>query len=59
MADVMKKGVGIVVILFLLWFLFTDPQGAAAMVREIGSAIWNLLQELFNAVSRFLTRLMA
>lgn len=59
MADVMKKGVGIVVVLFLLWFLFTDPAGAASMVREIGTAIWDLLQQLFAAVSSFLNGLVA
>ena len=54
MTGVLKKGVGIVVVLFLLWFLFTDPNGAGSMVRDIGTAIWDLLMRLFDALSRFL-----
>lgn len=59
MTAVIKKGVGLVVVLFLLWFLFTDPNGAANMVREIGTAIWDLLSQLFSALSRFLNGLFA
>ncbi|WP_157209975.1 hypothetical protein [Nocardioides aequoreus] len=59
MTAVIKKGVGLVVVLFLLWFLFTDPNGAAGMVREIGTAIWDLLSRLFDALSRFLNGLFA
>lgn len=55
MTGVLKKGVGTVVVLFLLWFVFTDPNGAGAMVRDIGTSTWDLLMRLFDALSRFLT----
>lgn len=59
MAAVVKKILVIVVVLFLLWFLFTDPAGAASMVREIGETIWDLLVQLFTAMSRFISGLLA
>lgn len=55
MTGVLKKGVGIVVVLFLLWFLFTDPSGAGSVVRDIGTSTWDLLMRLFDALSRFLS----
>lgn len=58
MAAVMKKGLGLVVVLFLLWFVVTDPAGAGGMVREIGTAIWDVLSELFASISRFLSTVM-
>jgi hypothetical protein len=58
MAAVMKKGIGLVVVLFLLWFVVTDPAGAGSMVREIGNAIWDVLSQLFASISRFLSTVM-
>ena len=55
MTAVVKKGVGLVVVLFLLWFLVTDPGGFGGLVRELGTSIWDLLMQLFDALSRFLS----
>ena len=55
MDGVLKKGVGLIVVVFLVWFLFTDPSGMATVSREIGTWVWNALLALFQALTRFLT----
>ncbi|GAB3991477.1 hypothetical protein [Nocardioides marmoraquaticus] len=55
MTAVVKKGVGLVIVLFLLWFLVTSPGQFGALVRDLGTSIWDLLVQLFNALSRFLS----
>ena len=55
MDGVLKKGLGIVVVLFLFWFLFTDPSGLAGLSKEIGTWLWDMLVQLFEALTRFLT----
>lgn len=54
MDGVLKKGAALVVVLFLGFYLFTDPNGAATMVQELGTAIWGLLVSLFEAVIEFI-----
>jgi hypothetical protein len=55
MDGVLKKGLGIVLVLFVLWFLFTDPNGLAGLSKEIGTGLWDALVQLFEALTRFLT----
>lgn len=55
MSEVMKKGIGLVVVVFVVWFLFTDPSGLAALSKEIGTWIWGVTVQLFQALTRFLT----
>ena len=54
MDGVLKKGVVLLVVLFLGFYLFTDPNGAAGMVRDLGTAIWGMLVSLFEAIIRFI-----
>ena len=54
MDAVLKKGLGLVVVAFLLWFLFTDPNGLANASKSIGTGIWHALESLFSAVSQFM-----
>jgi hypothetical protein len=55
MTGVLKKGIGLVVVLFVVWFLFTNPSGLAALSKEIGTWIWDMLVQLFQALTQFLT----
>jgi hypothetical protein len=55
MDGVLKKSLRLILVVFLLWFLFTDPAGLASLSRQIGTGIWEGLVRLFEAVSRFLT----
>ena len=57
MVGVLKKGLGLIVVVFIGWYLFTDPSGLAAMSKEIGTWIWDMLVQLFEALTRFLTQL--
>ena len=55
MTGVLKKGLGLVFVVFVVWYMFTDPGGLAALSKEIGTWIWDTLVELFQALTRFLT----
>jgi hypothetical protein len=55
MAGVLKKGIGLVVVLFIVWYLFTNPAGLATTSKEIGTWVWDMLVKLFQALTQFLT----
>ena len=55
MTAVLKKGIGLVVVLFVVWFLFTNPAGLATLSKEIGTWVWSMLVQLFQALTQFLT----
>jgi hypothetical protein len=55
MTGVLKKGIGLVVVLFIVWYLFTNPSGLAATSKEIGTWVWDMLVKLFTALQQFLT----
>ena len=55
MTGVLKKGIGLVVVVFVGWFLFTDPGGLAEHSKQIGTWVWDMLVQLFQALTRFLT----
>ena len=54
MDDALKKGVVLVVVLFIGWLLFTDPSHLADLAKSLGSVVWNGLVTLFKAISSFL-----
>lgn len=54
MDGALKKGLALVVVLFVGWLLFTDPTHLADLAKSTGSIIWNGLVSLFEAISRFL-----
>ena len=54
MSVAMKKGVVLLVVLFLGWLLFTDPSGLADLVGDAGSKSWAALEDLFEAISSFI-----
>jgi hypothetical protein len=43
-----------IVVLFVGFWLFTDPSGLADAVRGAGGQIWSLATQLFSAVIRFI-----
>jgi hypothetical protein len=43
-----------IVVLFVGFWLFTDPSGLADAVRSAGGQIWDLATQLFSAVIRFI-----
>jgi hypothetical protein len=55
MAGVLKKGIGLVVVLFVVWYLFTNPAGLATTSKAIGTGAWDMLVKLFQALTQFLT----
>jgi hypothetical protein len=55
MTGVLKKGLGLVVVVFIVWYMFTDPNGLAQLSKEIGTWVWDTLVALFQALTRFLT----
>lgn len=57
MEAALKKGVVLVVMLFLCFYFFTDPSGAAHAARAGGSHLANGLGQLFQAMTDFLDAL--
>ncbi len=55
----LKKGVGLLLLVFVGYYLFTDPNGAAGAAKDVFGAVWNGLQDLFAAMIRFLDALFA
>jgi hypothetical protein len=49
-----KKAVIVVVVLFLGFWMFTDPHGLAHATRSSASETWNLSEQLFTALIKFL-----
>jgi hypothetical protein len=52
-----KKGVLAILVLFLGFYMFTDPGGLAAMARSGGGNGWDLITKFFEATIRFLNEL--
>ena len=53
MDGALKKGVGLLVILFLGFWLVQDPNGLANSVQNAGTAIWDVLSTLFSSLREF------
>jgi hypothetical protein len=53
MTGVLKKGVALLVILFLGFWLVQDPNGFAESAKQTGTAIWDLLTKFFESVISF------
>ncbi len=55
----MKKAAIIVVVLFIGFYLLTEPVGLADVASNGGSAIWKLATQFFKAVIDFLNALVS
>ncbi len=53
MDGALKKGVVLLVVLFLGFWLVQDPNGFAGSLKGAGTALWDLLVKLFDAIIRF------
>jgi hypothetical protein len=53
-----KKGVLAVVVLFIGFYLFTDPAGLADLATTGGGKAWEITTQLFEATIRFLDELL-
>jgi hypothetical protein len=48
-----KKMILWVLVIFLGFWMFTDPHGLAEAAQASGSKTWDLTQDLFRALIRF------
>lgn len=55
----LKKGAVLLVLVFVGFYLFTDPSGLAATAKDVSLAAWTGLHHLFAALIRFLNALFA
>lgn len=54
-----KKGVILLVVVFVGFYLFTDPNGFAVVAKQGGGAVWSGLTKLFAAIISFLNAMFA
>lgn len=57
MTGALKKGVVLLVLVFLGFYMFTDPQGLAATAKDAGTMLWDGLTSLFDALIKFVNSL--
>ena len=53
MDGALKKGSVLLVVLFLGFWLVQDPNGFGDSAKETGTAIWDLLVQLFDGIISF------
>ena len=53
-----KKALLAVVVVFLGFWMFTDPGGLASAAKAAGAQTWELTEDLFSAVIRFFGELL-
>jgi len=49
-----KKALLILLVVFVGFWLFTDPSGLAQAARSGGAQVWDLATQLFQAIIKFL-----
>ena len=54
MTATLKKGIALLVVVFIGWLLVTDPAGTATLAKDLGGKSWELLTNLFEAISEFI-----
>ena len=59
MEATLKKGVGLLLLVFIGYYLVTDPSGAAGAAKDVFGAVWDALKSLFAAMINFLNALFA
>lgn len=50
----MKKAVLALIVVFMGFWMFTDPTGLADSAKTIGAQGWGVAEQLFQAVIKFL-----
>lgn len=54
MTGALRKGLVLLVLVFVLFYMFTDPHGLANLAKTGGGAIWSGLTALFQALIHFI-----
>ena len=54
MTGALKKGMVVLVAVFIGFYMFTDPNGLARVVQDGSAALWEALTELFGALIDFI-----
>lgn len=54
MTGVMKKGLVLLVVVFIGYYMFQDPNGLAQTTKDGAEALWEALTSLFGAFIDFL-----
>jgi hypothetical protein len=59
MDGVLKKGVGLLLILFLGFWLVQDPNGFADSAENAGTAVWGVLQAVWEIIEQLFDGLLS
>ncbi|RNM11521.1 hypothetical protein [Nocardioides pocheonensis] len=54
MTGVLKKGMAVLVVVFIGFYMFTDPSGLAQTTKDGAGALWQALTTLFAALIDFI-----
>jgi hypothetical protein len=54
MTGVLKKGMVLLVVVFIGFYMFNDPNGLAQTTKDGGAALWKALTSLFGALIDFI-----
>lgn len=54
MSGVLKKSVLVLLVVFIGYYMFQDPNGLAQTTKDAGAALWDGLANLFGALIDFL-----
>ena len=57
MTGVLKKGMALLVVVFIGFYMFTDPHGLAQTTKDGSAALWTALTSLFGALIDFINSL--
>ncbi len=55
----LKKVVPLLLVVFIGYYMFTDPNGLAELAKDGGTAVWDGLTQLFTAVIDFLDAILS
>jgi hypothetical protein len=54
MTAVLKKGLAVLAVVFVGFYMFTDPSGLAQATKDGTAALWQALTALFGALIDFI-----
>lgn len=57
MTGALKKGVLVLALVFVGYYMFTDPGGLAQVAKDGAEAIWEAVTAMFGAVIDFIDQL--
>ncbi len=55
----LKKVVPLLLVVFIGYYMFTDPNGLAELAKDGGTSVWDGLTQLFSAVIDFLDAILS